>query len=443
MRKIYRKLHVLAYAALILCATCCDCKKIENTNEFERVLILYEAGFNSLSEDLKEDIEDVKASYLPLNTDKNAVVVISQFPQKYLNYKSLTDVSITRLSKDKKGNVLADTLFVMPSGSIMTKADDFRKALETVRIKLKSSHYGLLFSSHASGWIPSGYYNEPEESIFSMGPKKAPRAPLPAGAVPYYENEEFPGYPRTKSIGQTVVGGIMDNISYEMDLREFAESIPMHMDFILFDACLMANVEVAYELKDVCDFIAASSAEVMNKGYDYLTLCERLVKSDVSSPRMVCEDYFRFYESQTGLYKSATISLIDCSKVDALANACKTIFNNHRSELEAIDYTDVQRFYRSYHRWFFDLEDMIAHCKPTESEKKAFDDAMAQCVVYKAATPSFMGGGDYENSAGFYIRTHSGLTSYLPAAIKNAKQREYLDGYYKELAWNRATSLVK
>lgn len=443
MSTILRSIRIMSFAALIICATCCDCKKIENTNDFDRVLILYEAGFNSLSSDLIEDIDDVKGHYLPLQTDRNAVVVISQFPTKYLSYKTVTDVSITRLYKDRKGSVIADTLFVMPAGSICTKADDFKKALQTVQVKLKSDHYGLLFSSHGSGWIPSGYYNEPEETIFSLGPKRAPRKPLPEGAVPYYENDEFPGLPRTKSIGQTVVGGIMDNVSYEIDIKEFAQSIPMHLDYILFDACLMANVEVAYELKDVCDVIAASSAEVMSKGFDYTTLCERLVKSNQSYPKMVCEDYYHFYESQTGLYNSATISLIDCSKLDAVANACKTIFENHRSELEAIDYTSVQRFYRSYHRWYFDLEDMVAHCSPTAAEKKAFDDAMAQCIIYKAATPAFMGGGDYENSAGFYIHTHSGLTSYLPCAIKNDKQRKYLDDFYKELAWNRATSLVK
>lgn len=428
-------------------ATSC-CKPVENEYSYDKVLILYEAGFNSLSGALKEDIEDVKAGYLPGQHDRNAVVVVSQFTEQFMGYQNLSDISITRLYRDRKGGCVADTLFVMPAGSVCTRTDDFRKALETIRIKMDAEKYGLLFSSHGSGWVPPGYYDNPDDYLFtsfsgSSAARLSPRPLLPPGAVPYRENDEFPGYPRTKSIGQSVVGQGQNSISYELDIKEFAEAIPMHLEYILFDACLMANVEVAYELKDVCDYIVASSAEVMDRGFDYTSLCEHLVKSSISFPKKVCEDFFRYYDSQEGLYRSATISLIDCGELTGLAQACRAIFENHRNELEEIDYHDVQRFYRSYHRWFFDLEDVIAHCNPSPAEKEAFDDAMSKCILFKAATDSFIGGGDFEASAGFYIRKHSGLTSYLPCAVKEKPKRGFLDSYYRKLAWNKASSLVK
>ena len=36
----------------------------------------------------------------------------------------------------------------------------------------------------------------------------------------------------------------------EMDIPDLSISLPVYFDFILFDACLMGSVEVAYELKD-------------------------------------------------------------------------------------------------------------------------------------------------------------------------------------------------
>jgi hypothetical protein len=54
------------------------------------------------------------------------------------------------------------------------------------------------------------------------------------------------------------------------------------------------------------------------------------------------------------------------------------------------------------------------------------------CIIYKAATDEFLRG-----FGGFTIRTFCGFSMYLPC-----HGSAFLDGKYKELAWNKATGLV-
>ena len=73
----------------------------------------------------------------------------------------------------------------------------------------------------------------------------------------------------------------------------------------------------------------------------------------------------------------------------------------------------------------------------SDTEKNNLKNAVDACILYKAATPTFLlyktGGG-----SGFKIETYSGFSMYLPC-----NGSDYLDNYYKSLAWNKATGLVQ
>lgn len=54
----------------------------------------------------------------------------------------------------------------------------------------------------------------------------------------------------------------------EMELDEFAAAIPDGtLDFIIFEACLMAGVEVAYALRGKAEYLLASPAEIISPGF--------------------------------------------------------------------------------------------------------------------------------------------------------------------------------
>ena len=140
----------------------------------------------------------------------------------------------------------------------------------------------MIFSSHATGYLPSGYYTNPNGYKFKKSAMLRSRG-IPA-PVPYIEPDFDPSLPMVKSIGQDQVGPSNGRVSYEMELADFAEAIPMKLDYILFDACLMGGIEVAYELRGKCGQVGFSQAEVLAEGFDYKKLTQHLLQREVPYP---------------------------------------------------------------------------------------------------------------------------------------------------------------
>lgn len=402
----------------------------DTNTDTRKVLLLYSAGYNSISSYLKEDIEDLCKGWVPRQRRADDVILVySHLPSSRGQYTVKTSPVLFRLYSDPSGEVIRDTLEVYSPDTISSSAAQFHDVLSYVKETFQAKSYGLIFSSHATGYLPEGFYSKPDNYTFSEGTMRrrglhGRGAPSP---VPYMEPEQEPGLPAVKSIGQDVDG----NVSYEMDIRDFAEAIPMKLDYILFDACLMGGIEVAYELAGKCDMIGFSQAEVLAEGFNYTTLASHLLGNRPSSDAYsVCEDYFTQYDVQSGVYRSATISLIDCNNLEPVAEICRTLFERYSLQLYTMDPTNVQRFYRSSKHWFYDLQSILENAGITDTEKKALLEAIDGCILYKGATPSFMNE--------FYINTFSGFSMYLPS-----NGHAELDKYYRTLKWNQATGLVK
>ena len=402
----------------------------EVNEDMRRVLLLYSAGCNSISTYLKEDIEDLCQGWLPSDRrPENVLLVYSHLPKSRGQYNTPSRPVLFRLYSDKEGNPVRDTLAVYDAGTISSSAAQFNKVLTYVKEEFPAKGYGLIFSSHATGYLPSGFYTQPDSYVFddtyqrSLGIGKR-QIPVP---VPYIEPEQDPDLPAVKSVGQDVSG----SVSYEMDLKEFAQAIPMKLDYLLFDACLMGGIEVAYELEGKCKLLGFSQAEVLAEGFNYKTLTDHLLSNGKDpDPYSVCEDYFIQYNILSGTNRSATISLVDCDKLEPVAEVCTELFDRYYDEIQRLPYKNVQRYYRSSKHWFYDLESILSNAGMTEEESQRLQDALDGCIMYKGATPSFLGE--------FTIKTFSGFSMYLPS-----HGSQQLDKYYKTLRWNKITGLVK
>lgn len=435
MKRLLGRFFVLAVAAAALVSGC-ECRGIDPEDpSYEKVLILYSAGYNSLSNYLTEDIKDIREGYVPGEKDKQVFLVVSHLPQSRSDYSTPTSPQLIRVVTKRKVGVVMDTLKTYPSTVALAKADDMKMILSDIKSMFRTDHYGMIFSSHASGWLPAGYYNNPDknDAQFSGGIRRAPaHYGLPEGAVPYVEPEEYPGAPDVKSIGMSNFKQGGRSAAYEIELQDFSASIPMHMDYIIFDACLSGGIEVAYQMKDVCDVVAFSQTEVLAEGLDYKKVGSRLLLND-SDVVGVATDYFEHYASQADVTdQSATISVIDCRQLDGLTSLCRTLFSMYREQIASLDPEAVQRYYRSFHHWFYDLEDILIKAGISASEQSRLEAALDKCTLYKAASDAFL-----EFYGGFKIDVFSGLSMYLPC-----NGSAYLDNYYKCLEWNKATELV-
>ena len=398
------------------------------TEETRNVLLLYSLGFNSLSSYLADDIKDLASGDLPKpGRTENVVLVYSHQPQRYGKYDTPTSPVLFRLSK-RDTTVMMDTLVVYEEGTVSASKSQLNNVLTFVKDKFPAKSYGMVFSSHATGYLPAGYYLNPESGSGSELLWKRMRKDG-LTAVPYIEEERDESMPMVKSIGQDQVGIPGEYISYEIELNDFADAIPMKLDYILFDACLMGGIEVAYELAGKAGMVGFSQTEVLAEGFCYGTLTQRLFMDEGPDLKGACEDYFNQYDTQNGVYRSATISLIDCDKLEPLAEVCRKLFDKYRENIQSLNYSKVQIFYRSNRHWFYDLESILANAGISMEEMNELEAALDQCVAYKAHTPRFMDSFD--------IITFSGFSMYLPS--HGGRQ---LDGFYRTLKWNEATGLV-
>ena len=374
------------------------------SQETRNVMLLYSAGFNSLTSYLTEDIEDLESGWLPgKNRNDDVVLVYSHFPESPGKYSVPSSPVLARLYAGPEGEAMADTLIVYDGSVVSSSPAQLNEVLSYVKDAFPAAGYGMVFSSHATGYLPVGFYQKPDSYIYKGN--VATQMSLDgygAVAVPFVELSSDPGLPAVKSIGQDQVGAIGQRVSYEMDIADFAEAIPMELDYILFDACLMGGIEVAYELAGKCNLIAFSQAEVLAEGLNYSTITSHLIKEkEMTDMVSVCDDYFQQYDQKTGAYRSATISLVDCDKLEPVADVCREIFSAHREGLASIEPQKVQRFYRSSYHWFYDLESIVTEAGATEEEIASLHNALDQCVLYKGHTPEFM--------SDFAITTFSGF----------------------------------
>ena len=381
--------------------------------------------YNNLSSYLKGDIEELKRGALPSSLDENVVLVYSHFPTG--GYNTPSSPTLVRLTSTKENKVKADTVVIFPDNSISASAEQVENVLLYIQEKFPADSYGMIFSSHATGYLPAGYYQNPDNDSNVIEWSAKPGRQLTA--VPYAEPEYDPSLPMVKSIGQDQVGTSGAYVSYEININDFADAIPMKLDYLLFDACLMGGIEVAYELQGKVDKVGFSQTEVLADGFCYESLTSHLLGGETPDLVSVCSDYFNQYEVQSGVYQSATISLIDCSQLSPLARVCGELFTKYSDAIAVLDHNQVQRFYRMGKHWFYDLESILLNAGINDNELAELHAALDKCVIYKAHTPKFM--------SDFKIHTFCGFSMYLPC-----QGSEKLNDFYKNLKWNKDTGLV-
>jgi hypothetical protein len=268
----------------------------------------------------------------------------------------------------QKGNI-ADTITVYHNEN-SANPQTLTRVLNDVRTYRPADSYGLVVLSHATGWLPAEM-SKPTPALRSI-------------------------------IWDT---GTTENDNY-MELTDFVEAIPYKLDFIIFDACFMGAVEVCYELKDKADYIVASPAEVVSPGFVYSTMMRHLFANPVetrliASLQAVAQDFYEYHNAQSGLRRSATVSVVKTSELENLKRLYHSAFN--------ADINGIQTFGYGAQKIYFDLGDCIQKFAPEKYNE--FQSALDKCVIYKACTDSYYSAGTGTMQV---IRAFGGLSTYIP-----------------------------
>lgn len=324
----------------------------------------------------------------------------------------LTEPSILEFLSDGKGNingqpglVVADPAdkkeeqkqvfqsarllksYAQTEGFNATDPQVMAQVFTDMRIAAPSGNYGLIFGSHATGWMPAA-----------------------------------------KTVGRA----FGDDNGYSIDIPELHDVLASSfgssgkLDFILFDACMMGSVEVAYELRDVTDYCVASVMETPVYGFPYHLMFDCLVREPVDY-RRICTIFTEYYTAQNAW---GTCAAVDCSKLDGLSVAVAGELANHADSLATVDYGAVQQYGAySFRNFSYDVKDFFS-VLGGGTVSAGLQNALDEAVVAKSCIP-----GDTR----FYISIDDSRFCGIGMYIPGRSRAEGWDEYYRNsISWYQA-----
>ena len=327
-------------------------------------ILVYMIGDNNLSAYCEENINSIYKGVKRSNTGYNSVYVYYD--------KRNSEPRLIKINK-KKGVIRCDTV-VKYHETNSASAEQLSAVIRDAFGNDKYDSYGLILWSHATGWLP------PNFSVSSVV---------------------------TQSFG---IGN-----GNEMDIKDLAAALPdSFFEYIVFDACNMGAVEVAFQLRNKTKFILSATTEIAAEGLPY----ERIIPALLSKNRnyeSIAQECYNYYVNT--LETGVALSLVATAEIENLATTVKNIYANATNTTLNINH--IQHFDKFSPHLFYDLEDIIKNIASAE-ELQAFQNQLYKIVIFAQSSPTV-----YRVP----INTYCGLSSYIYGINSN------LDKYYKTLDW--------
>lgn len=234
--------------------------------------------------------------------------------------------------------------------------------------------YGVVIGCHGKAWIPAG------SSITAFG-----RRP---GESPADAWTPMPGALQTRAFGDP---------RRELDITQLAAALDAQsyrVDWLIFDACFMANIETLYDLRHAVDRIVGAPCEVMGAGFPYDRIMPRLFADNGTTCdlRGACYEFWNFYENDWNSVQrnaqSGCLSLAVAAELDALADIVRRI---NDLPLKAYKPEDLQIYEGLSSHIFYDLGHYVETVCPDAALLSAFDEQMEKAfpIAYRFRTAAF------------------------------------------------------
>jgi hypothetical protein len=190
-----------------------------------------------------------------------------------------------------------------------------------------ADRYALILWNHGNGWAPTEM-DRIARSVGSPGYSEreiSERSASPLGRVFFRRSLESIfslASPTERAIcSDDGSGHSLDTIELGRVIALAVERMGQPFDLLGMDACLMSNIEVAYQLRDYVRYIVASEENEPADGWPYESVLARITADpgmDTSEfARHIVSDYISWYQDR-GHSGDITQAAIDLSKLDTL-----------------------------------------------------------------------------------------------------------------------------
>lgn len=317
------------------------------------------------------------------------------------NINNVAALTGAELTFDAVCHVAQKKEYTMNS-QIATDPAVMKKVFTDMQTVAPSDSYGLILGSHATGWMKGN-------SV------------------------------QSKAFG--------DDGGYNIDIPDLAnvlkKSFSEKLDFVLFDACMMGNAEVGYELKDVTSHCIASVMETPVYGFPYDQILPYLYTENIDYPA-VCHEFMSFNKTNN-LW--GTCAVMDCSQMENLASAVKAKLSEWQEALPSISMQKVQQYgVNSYKYFSYDVLDFFRELGRKSGVVKTTDlneaiasvqSALNQAVIAKDC----LSGEDYAFGGLVIDDTRfCGIGMYIPGEYNRyVTNKTVWNNYYKQsISWYHA-----
>jgi len=425
--------------SLLLFAAChpWDHPVSEDDNKLTRTILVYMVAENSLSYGNfhMKDLSEIVAAQNDIPESCQLLIYVDDTtaPRLYaLEHNSSTETG-TRLLKQWDDdldscdpNVLSDLMKI-------------------VTALYPSKGYGLVFWSHGNAWLPATRAQKIEDgSMFAFGEDFQNNdttnlsVPDSQWSLTAQNSSE-----RKRTIGIDNEANKYTNTGSKMEiseLRQALEGFPM-LDFLMFDACFMQTIEVAYELRNVAHYIIASPAEIPNPGAPYDCIVAPMCAPTADVEAVIDEYYSHYADSAVfidsrSLYRhGAVLSVVDGTAVDDLQTETKRMIERYASNEEDTGLTGVLRYFplslQSIPE-YFDMKSYMRHIITSDSDWEEWLRVFNQAVPYRRTTPFW-----FTSYTGRYMyigdeADFGGISMFVP---QPGSYYETLLNQFKQTSW--------
>lgn len=400
-------------STLMMNASCIEISRGGGDDDdfISRTVLVYMAADNNLSVNADANIYSMKSSMKSVDERMNLLALVD----KRGSTPSLLHITYSKIDTIKSYKDID-----------CTDPDVLREIIDYVVQNYKTDSYGLLMWSHGTGWIPTDklHYVAP-----NMRYVQARDGYMPTSDAWIMDYQRYPSTGYTKAFAWEDIKGAKR--SYKcMDMNDMVNAIPDGVfDFILFDACYMANVEVIYALRHKARYIISSCYEIVSYGMPYHTATKEFMNSNLMK---VCRDFYSYYNGQSDWRQMGGISLVNTDGMDSLAACFKKIVDGREDMVSSMNVDDIQCFDRFTNHVFYDLEDVVSKLNPQKDDYIEFKQQLMRCVPYAISTPYIFPG----DSDSIKVDKYCGMSVFIPISKYDASG---LNNNYRNLEWSKST----
>ena len=381
-----RFLTLLCAIVLVTVLPSCGDKKDEpKQSDASRTVLIYAVASNNLAADLVSDKNEmIQAAPGVAGLGKDVRVLLYCVPSQ-----AATMAPLAELKQDAAGVWNFQELKSYDRNTFSTDPVRMREVFADLRTEAPAENYGLILWSHGTGWIP----NFTEHKI-------------PEGMK--------------KSYGMDKYQGLTDYC----DLDQLASAIPDGMfDYIWFDLCYMMGVEVVYQLRNKCDFIAGYPTEDWSMGMNYETTLPMLA-AHYPDLKGAGKAFYDYYNNQN---LAVTVTVMKTEGLERLAQAAADIYAAGTRPASATGLQNYSRLKTPLYDFGQFTKRHLNFSEPGSADLEAeFDEALREITVYAGcSTRNFNG-----TVNAFDPSKYSGLSCYFPGTAS-----EQTETYYYSLDW--------